>query len=91
MAMGVCAGAAIIIGMSQVRYIVGYRVPRKDSFHEQISVLIQGRAGFKWQVRLCSRCTAVLMLVTSLGGGFMLQRVCTSLQVSWHWCHGLSC
>lgn len=52
MAMGVCAGAAIIIGMSQVRYIVGYRVPRQDSFHEQISVLIQGRAGFKWQVRL---------------------------------------
>jgi hypothetical protein len=42
----------MIIGMSQVRYIVGYRVPRQDSFHEQISVLIQGRAGFKWQVRL---------------------------------------
>lgn len=45
------AGAAIIIGMSQVRYIVGYRVPRADSLHETISLLIAGRAGFKWQVR----------------------------------------
>lgn len=46
-----CSGAAIIIGMSQVRYIVGYRVPRQDSVHEQIAVLIKGRAGFQWQVR----------------------------------------
>jgi hypothetical protein len=37
--------------MSQVRYILGYRVPRQDSLHEQINVLIQNRAGFKWQVR----------------------------------------
>ena len=36
--------------MSQVRYILGYRVPRKDSLHEQIAVLVQNRAGFKWQV-----------------------------------------
>lgn len=48
------AGAAIIIGMSQVRYILGYRVPRQDSLHEQIAVLIENRAGFKWQVRLLS-------------------------------------
>lgn len=48
----VCAGAAIIIGMSQVRYIVGYKVPRQDSFHEQIRVLVEGRKGFMWQVGL---------------------------------------
>jgi hypothetical protein len=48
---GAGAGAAIIIGTSQVRYIVGYRVPRQDSWHEQIAELIKARAGFVWQVR----------------------------------------
>jgi hypothetical protein len=45
------AGAAFIIGMSQVRFILGYRVPRTDSLYEQIKVLIEGRSGFVWQVR----------------------------------------
>eukprot|EP00879_Flechtneria_rotunda_P022739 GHRR01024015.1.p1 GENE.GHRR01024015.1~~GHRR01024015.1.p1 ORF type:complete len:617 (+),score=164.97 GHRR01024015.1:919-2769(+) len=46
---GFTSGAAIIIGMSQVRYILGYKVPRVDTLYEQIEVLIEARAGFKWQ------------------------------------------
>lgn len=46
--------------MSQVRYILGYKVPRQDSLHEQIEVLIEGKAGFKWQVRVESLCVCLL-------------------------------
>ncbi|WIA41485.1 hypothetical protein OEZ86_008861 [Tetradesmus obliquus] len=46
---GFTRGAAVIISMSQVRYILGYKVPRMDSLHEIIKVLIAGRAGFKWK------------------------------------------
>nr|AWG96598.2 putative H+/sulfate transporter [Scenedesmus acutus] len=38
---GFTSGAAVIIGMSQFKYILGYNVPRKDTLHEQISVLVE--------------------------------------------------
>eukprot|EP00775_Hariotina_reticulata_P008330 gene8330-8515_t len=46
---GFTSGAAIIIGLSQVKFILGYNVPRVDTVHETISVLVAARAGFKWQ------------------------------------------
>ena len=32
-----------------MRYILGYKVPRRDTLHEQIEVLSDEGSGFKWQ------------------------------------------
>lgn len=38
-----------LLSCLQVRYILGYRVPRVDTLYEQIEVLVAGRAGFQWK------------------------------------------
>jgi len=47
-ASGFTSGAAIIIGLSQVRYIVGYEIPRSSRVHETIEGLIDNIDGFSW-------------------------------------------
>ena len=34
--------------MSQVKYLLGYNVPRRDSVQENIAALVEGRANFRW-------------------------------------------
>lgn len=45
---GFTSGAAFIIAASQVKYILGYSVPRRDTLHENIQVLIENRGKFAW-------------------------------------------
>jgi len=59
---GFTSGAAFIIASSQVKYILGYSVPRKDTLHENIKVLIEGRADFMWQECLMG-CLMIVWLV----------------------------
>eukprot|EP00878_Enallax_costatus_P007429 GHUV01007780.1.p1 GENE.GHUV01007780.1~~GHUV01007780.1.p1 ORF type:complete len:422 (+),score=57.02 GHUV01007780.1:303-1568(+) len=61
---GFTSGAAIIIGMSQVRYILGYKVPRVDTLQETIQVLVDARAGFQWKE--CIMGLSMLMFLLSL-------------------------
>lgn len=46
---GFTSGAAIIIGLSQVKYILGYSVPRADTLHESLRLLFDNIHKFKWQ------------------------------------------
>ncbi|KAI8466625.1 MAG: proton/sulfate transporter [Monoraphidium minutum] len=46
---GFTSGAAIIIALSQVKYIMGYNTPRADTLHESLEALIHGIHGFQWQ------------------------------------------
>jgi hypothetical protein len=51
----------------QVRYILGYSMPRHETLHEIIQALIQRRAGFQWRecvmVSLTS-CQQLLLLAS---------------------------
>merc|ERR1719434_460219 len=47
-ASGFTSGAAIIIGLSQVKYIVGYEIPRSSQVHETIGGLIDHVDGLSW-------------------------------------------
>uniref|UniRef100_A0A7S1AG56 STAS domain-containing protein n=1 Tax=Noctiluca scintillans TaxID=2966 RepID=A0A7S1AG56_NOCSC len=47
-ASGFTSGAAIIIGLSQVKYIVGYDIPRTSRVHETIEGLIDNIDGLSW-------------------------------------------
>ena len=46
---GFTSGAAIIIALSQVKYILGYNVPRADTLHESLRALFVSIHKFKWQ------------------------------------------
>jgi MFS superfamily sulfate permease-like transporter len=54
----------LLLLLPQVRYILGYRVPRVDTLYEIIEVLIAGRAGFKWKE--CVMGLAMLAFLISL-------------------------
>ncbi|KAF8066266.1 SULTR2 [Scenedesmus sp. PABB004] len=46
---GFTSGAAVIIGMSQLKYILGFSVPRADRLHELVRLYLEGMDGFVWQ------------------------------------------
>ncbi|WIA34220.1 hypothetical protein OEZ86_012573 [Tetradesmus obliquus] len=60
---GFTSGAAIIIGMSQLKYILGYSVPRADKVQEQVHAYIAGIQGFVWQEYIMG-VTILTMLLT---------------------------
>jgi sulfate transporter 4 len=65
---GFTTGAAVIIGMSQVKYIVGYDVERSDQLHEIIGSLIANIAQFNWKTFLMGTGSiALLMLMKHIG------------------------
>ena len=67
---GFTSGAAVIIGLSQVKYIVGYSVPRVDTLQDNIRVLVEGGKGFMW-----TECVmGVSMLAFLVGLRFVSQR-----------------
>lgn len=47
---GFTSGAAFIIATSQLKYILGISVPRKDTLHEQLKTLNDAIGDFVWQV-----------------------------------------
>jgi sulfate transporter 4 len=49
---GFTTGAAVIIGMSQVKYIFGYDVARSDRLHELIKSIIEGISEFNYRTFL---------------------------------------
>lgn len=59
---GFTSGAAIIIGMSQVRYMLGMTVPRKDTLQEQIAVLVAQKKDYKPNEALMGMCMLIMIL-----------------------------
>ncbi|GAX15830.1 hypothetical protein FisN_3Lh277 [Fistulifera solaris] len=49
---GFTTGAAVIIGMSQVKYLLGYNVERTDRFHELIFNMLKNIDNFNWRTFL---------------------------------------
>lgn len=60
---GFTTGAAIIIGASQVKLILGYDIERSDRLHEVIAELIRNRNGFNWRTFLMGS-LSIMLLVT---------------------------
>jgi MFS superfamily sulfate permease-like transporter len=51
-----------------VRYILGYKVPRKDTLHEQFEVLAHGISGFKWQEFVMGMSMIIFLVALKLLG-----------------------
>jgi sulfate transporter 4 len=49
---GFTTGAAVIIGMSQIKYIFGYSIPRSDRLQEVLHLLWDGIDKFNWKTFL---------------------------------------
>ena len=65
---GFTSGAAFIIGVSQLKYIVGYDVDRSDRFHEVLRNLFENIEEFNWKTFVMgSCCTGSLMLMKHVG------------------------
>jgi len=65
---GFTTGAAIIIGMSQIKYFFGYEIERFDVLHEGIENLLHDIDKFDWKTFLMgSTCLAILMLMKEAG------------------------
>lgn len=65
---GFTSGAALIIGLSQVKYILGYNVPRSDSVYEQIELLIENIYKFVWQEYVMGMSLLFLLLTMKFCG-----------------------
>lgn len=59
---GFTTGAAVIIGMSQVKYIFGYDIPKSDVLQEVIQYIIEGISQFNYKTFLVGS-FAILALV----------------------------
>lgn len=46
---GFMTGASITIGMSQVKYLLGVKVPRYDRLQDSLTSLLDNLSGFKWR------------------------------------------
>jgi sulfate transporter 4 len=44
---GFMTGASVIIGLSQVKYILGITIPRHDPVHEQLEVIFTNLGEFE--------------------------------------------
>eukprot|EP00775_Hariotina_reticulata_P010081 gene10081-10236_t len=65
---GFTSGAAIIIGLSQLKYILGYSVPRADKVHEAVAAYIEGIDGFIWQEWIMGSCLLTFLLTMKYFG-----------------------
>jgi len=59
---GFTTGAAVIIGVSQVKYIFGYRVERSDVFHEILQNLFAHISDFNYKTFLMGSLSIVALL-----------------------------
>lgn len=65
---GFTSGAAFIIGLSQLKYIVGYDVDRSDRIHEVLQNLFENIQDFNWKTFVMgSCCIGCLMLMKHVG------------------------
>lgn len=62
-------GAVILIGLSQVKYILGVKMPRAETLQENIASLASVGGGAKWQ-EVVMGCSAIafLLLLKFIGG-----------------------
>ncbi|GFR50731.1 hypothetical protein Agub_g12988 [Astrephomene gubernaculifera] len=60
---GFTSGAAITIGLSQIKYILGFSIPRKDRLHDQVKNYIDNMHNLKWQEFIMGS-TFLILLVT---------------------------
>jgi len=54
---GFTTGASVIIGMSQVKHIVGYDYPKSDVLHKNIENIVDGIEGFNYKTFLMGVCS----------------------------------
>lgn len=59
---GFMTGAAVLIAFSQLKYILGFKIPRADTVPENISFMNAGRAGFKWQELTMGLCWITILV-----------------------------
>ena len=65
---GFTTGAAVIIGLSQVKYLFGYDVPKSDRLHEVIKYIIDGIDQFNYKTFLVGGiATLALVVMKSIG------------------------
>ena len=65
---GFTTGAAVIIGMSQVQYLVGYPVQRSDRLQDLIKYIVEGIHAFNWRTfGMGMLCVAALMVCKHIG------------------------
>jgi sulfate transporter 4 len=65
---GFTTGASIIIGLSQVKYIVGYNVERSDLIYEELKFIFQDIDQFSWKTFvLGTTCIMVLLGMKHVG------------------------
>ena len=65
---GFTTGAAVVIGMSQIKYIFGYDVKRSDRLHEIIQHVLEEINHFKWQTFLMGTLSiAALLFLKNIG------------------------
>ena len=68
---GFTSGAAIIIGFSQLKYVVGYDIPKSEHIYESIYALFAGIRGFKWYEFVMSTFfLAILMAMKHVGKNY---------------------
>jgi hypothetical protein len=72
--MGGCCTAAA----RQLKYILGYSIPRADKVHQLVAAYIEGMEGFIWQEWIMGSC--LLTLVTCFFDA------CSMFKSSWCWC-----
>ncbi|KAL7575094.1 hypothetical protein ACA910_000462 [Epithemia clementina (nom. ined.)] len=59
---GFTTGAAVIIGMSQVKYIFGYDVPRSNELHEMIHNILVNIDQFNWRTFIMGMLSVAFLL-----------------------------
>ncbi|GLC36560.1 Proton/sulfate cotransporter 2 [Pleodorina starrii] len=59
---GFTSGAAITIGLSQVKYILGISIPRKDRLQDQAAMYIENFRNLKWQEFIMGSTFLVLLV-----------------------------
>ena len=62
-------GAVILIGMSQVKYILGVKMPRAETLQENIASLASAAPGAQWQEAVMGCSAIAFLLALKLVGG----------------------
>jgi sulfate transporter 4 len=59
---GFCSGAAVIIAVSQIKYIFGYNVPSSSRLQTLIKGLIDGISQFNWKTFLMGSLSVIILV-----------------------------
>jgi hypothetical protein len=59
---GFTSGAAVIIAVSQIKYIFGYNIPSSDKLYELIASLIQNISQFNWKTFVMGSLSILVMV-----------------------------